>query len=59
MDDEKPKKFFVALSYLTHPTFLKLLEERECKFGFDQAGVLVVPCQASELQRILSERVWI
>ncbi|OVA06972.1 Auxin-induced protein [Macleaya cordata] len=51
---ESPKKFFVGLSYLKHPAFVKLLKEMEREFGFDQQGVLVVPCQASELQRILS-----
>ncbi|KAF9594711.1 hypothetical protein IFM89_034694 [Coptis chinensis] len=58
MNDKKSKKFLVALSYLNHPAFQKLLEETELEFGFDQPGVLVVPCEASELQRILSEEVF-
>lgn len=48
------RKFFVALSYLRYPPFLKLLEAAEQEFGFDQPGVLVIPCEANELQRILS-----
>ncbi|KAL5703328.1 hypothetical protein ACHQM5_028493 [Ranunculus cassubicifolius] len=51
------KKFFVSLRYLGHPAFRKLLEETEREFGFGQPGVLVLPCQASELRRILSERI--
>ncbi|MCL7036317.1 hypothetical protein MKW94_015491 [Papaver nudicaule] len=52
--DQPPKKFFVGLRYLNHPAFVKLLEDRERELGFDQQGVLVVPCQASELQSILA-----
>ncbi|KAL5703395.1 hypothetical protein ACHQM5_028492 [Ranunculus cassubicifolius] len=54
MNDKNPRKFFVSLRYLDHPAFLKLLEEAEKEFGFSQPGVLVVPCQAKELQRILA-----
>ncbi|KAF5204851.1 auxin-responsive protein SAUR32-like [Thalictrum thalictroides] len=55
MKDNKPKKFLVSLNYLAHPAFVKLLEKTEQEFGFDQPGVLVVPCQANELQSILSD----
>ncbi|XP_010254452.1 PREDICTED: auxin-responsive protein SAUR32-like [Nelumbo nucifera] len=54
--DGEPRKFFVALSFLANPEFVKLLEEAEREFGFDQQGVLTVPCQPSELLRILSMR---
>ncbi|THG18336.1 auxin-responsive protein SAUR21-like [Camellia sinensis] len=50
---EEARKFLVALSYLAYPPFVKLLEAAEQEFGFDQPGVLVVPCKANELQRIL------
>lgn len=49
------KKFLVALRYLSHPPFVKLLEAAEQEFGFEQKGVIVIPCEASQLQRILSE----
>uniref|UniRef100_A0A5B7C8L9 Uncharacterized protein n=1 Tax=Davidia involucrata TaxID=16924 RepID=A0A5B7C8L9_DAVIN len=49
----EPKKFLVALSYLAYPPFIKLLEAAEQEYGFNQKGVLVVPCEGSELQRIL------
>ncbi|XP_010261315.1 PREDICTED: auxin-induced protein 6B-like [Nelumbo nucifera] len=46
--DAESKKFFIALSYLDNPEFIKLLEEAEREFGFYQKGVIVVvPCQAS------------
>ncbi|RVX04986.1 hypothetical protein CK203_019100 [Vitis vinifera] len=57
MGNGEPKKFLVALNYLAYPPFVKLLEAAEQEFGFDQQGVLAVPCEASELQRILSGKV--
>ncbi|GFY83986.1 hypothetical protein Acr_03g0007600 [Actinidia rufa] len=50
------KKFLVALNFLAYPPFVKLLEAAEQEFGFDQPGVLVIPCEANELQRILLRR---
>ncbi|KAM7464183.1 hypothetical protein LguiA_032304 [Lonicera macranthoides] len=34
--------------------FVNLLEAAEQEFGFDQPGILAIPCEASELQRIPS-----
>ncbi|WOL05424.1 Auxin-responsive protein SAUR32 [Canna indica] len=47
------RRFIVELSYLTRPEFLKLLEHAEEEFGFEQEGVLVVPCHPEEVQKIL------
>ncbi|CAN4118906.1 unnamed protein product [Withania somnifera] len=49
----EPRKFSVALDYLSHPTFIKLLEEAEREFGYYQQGVIVIPCEAIEIQRLL------
>lgn len=49
------KKFLLAFSFLQYPPFVKLLEAAKGEFGFDQQGVLVVPCEANELQRILKK----
>ncbi|KAH0720935.1 hypothetical protein KY290_005963 [Solanum tuberosum] len=49
----EPRKFSLALDYLSHPTFIKLLEEAEREFGYYQQGVIVIPCEASEIQRLL------
>lgn len=51
--DGEPKKFSVALDYLWYPPFVRLLEAAEKEFGFDQQGVLAIPCEASELRNIL------
>ncbi|XXG84799.1 hypothetical protein AAC387_Pa11g0025 [Persea americana] len=53
VDDGEPKKFIVPLRYLDYPPFLRLLEAAAEEFGFDQPGVLFIPCRAREIQAIL------
>lgn len=48
------KKFLVGLHLLSYPPFVRLLEAAEREFGFEQQGVLTIPCEASELQQMLS-----
>ncbi|KAI4334351.1 hypothetical protein L6164_019053 [Bauhinia variegata] len=55
-DGEEPKRFVVPLSCLTHPTFLRLLEQSAEEYGFDQEGALTIPCRPSELEMILAEQ---
>lgn len=57
-DDHELKRFIVPLSYLTHPSFLRLLEQAAEVYGFDHGGALTVPCRPVELERILAER-WV
>lgn len=57
-DDYELKRFVVPLSCLTHPTFLRLLEQAAEEYGFDREGALTIPCRPSELERILAEQ-WI
>ncbi|ERN19866.1 auxin-responsive protein SAUR50 [Amborella trichopoda] len=52
------KRFVVPLGCLRHPAFMRLLEQAEEEFGFNQKGALVIPCHPSELESILSEQ-WI
>ncbi|KAL6336482.1 hypothetical protein AAG906_018437 [Vitis piasezkii] len=52
----EPKRFIVDLCYLTNPAFLRLLEQAEEEYGFEQKGTLAVPCQPEELQKILQPR---
>ncbi|KAJ6864974.1 hypothetical protein NC651_035512 [Populus alba x Populus x berolinensis] len=53
---EEPKRFIVELNYLTNPDFLSLLEQAKEEYGFQQKGVLAVPCRPEELQKILENR---
>ncbi|KAK7277515.1 hypothetical protein RJT34_22529 [Clitoria ternatea] len=53
--DEEIKRFIVALHYLNDPPFLRLLERAREEYGFTQKGVLVIPCNPQELEKILEE----
>ncbi|KAK3226573.1 hypothetical protein Dsin_006435 [Dipteronia sinensis] len=53
IDDGELKRFIIGLDYLADPRFTKLLELAEEEFGFQQAGVLAIPCRSNVLQRIL------
>ncbi|XP_059298204.1 auxin-responsive protein SAUR72-like [Lycium barbarum] len=55
--EEEPKRFIVELHWLTNPSFLKLLKQAEEEYGFEQKGVLEVPCLAAELQKILKLKI--
>ncbi|XP_010510697.1 PREDICTED: indole-3-acetic acid-induced protein ARG7-like [Camelina sativa] len=53
---EPTQRFVVPLMFLEHPMFRKLLERAEEEYGFDHHGALMVPCQPSHLQIILTEQ---
>ncbi|XVE68566.1 hypothetical protein DITRI_Ditri09bG0078400 [Diplodiscus trichospermus] len=54
IENEKTKRFIVPLSYLNHPAFLMLLEQATEEFGFVQKGAICIPCQWSEMERLLA-----
>ncbi|KAG6583559.1 hypothetical protein SDJN03_19491, partial [Cucurbita argyrosperma subsp. sororia] len=56
VDGEGPKRFVVPLSCLTHPMFLRLLEQAAEEYGFDHEGALTIPCQPCEVENILAEQ---
>ncbi|KAJ8754117.1 hypothetical protein K2173_002015 [Erythroxylum novogranatense] len=51
----EPKRFVLELNYLSNPAFLRLLELAKEEYGFQQRGVLVLPCQPEELEKILDD----
>ncbi|CAJ1979260.1 unnamed protein product [Sphenostylis stenocarpa] len=53
---EEAKRLVVPLSCLNNPTFLKLLEEAEEEYGFDQHGALTIPCRPCELEMLLAQQ---
>ncbi|KAM7278038.1 hypothetical protein ACFE04_005172 [Oxalis oulophora] len=60
VDNEEPKKrFVVPLSYLSHPRFIRLLEEAAEEYGFDRKGALTIPCRPSDLERFLANQQWL
>ncbi|CAL0325885.1 unnamed protein product [Lupinus luteus] len=47
------KRFTIPTEYLRHQSFEILLREAEEEFGFQQEGVLKIPCQVSVFEQIL------
>ncbi|XWS43563.1 hypothetical protein CRYUN_Cryun16bG0114800 [Craigia yunnanensis] len=53
---KETQRFVIELGNLTNPAFLSLLEQAREEYGFEQKGVLSLPCRPQELQKILSDR---
>ncbi|XP_021629049.1 auxin-responsive protein SAUR50 [Manihot esculenta] len=51
-NSEEPKRFVVPLSYLTHPAFLRLLEQAAEEYGFGHEGALAIPCRPEKTWKI-------
>ncbi|XP_062109564.1 auxin-responsive protein SAUR65-like [Humulus lupulus] len=47
------KRFVIPTEYLSHQAFGILLREAEEEFGFQQEGVLKIPCHVSIFEKIL------
>ncbi|KAF3786918.1 Indole-3-acetic acid-induced protein [Nymphaea thermarum] len=52
--DGNSKRFTVPLCYLSNPAFVRLLDEAEEEYGFSQQNILTVPCDPTQLERILA-----
>ncbi|XP_021277420.1 auxin-responsive protein SAUR71 [Herrania umbratica] len=50
---EEQKRFIIPTEYLSHHAFHLLLREAEEEFGFQQAGVLRIPCEVSIFEGIV------
>ncbi|KAL6574873.1 hypothetical protein OROMI_012158 [Orobanche minor] len=55
-DDGELRRFIIEISYLSHPGFLKLLKQAEEEFGFEQSGVLAIPCTYRDLQTVVASK---
>ncbi|KAL2896673.1 Auxin-responsive protein SAUR71 [Bienertia sinuspersici] len=47
------KRFVIPTNYLSHQAFCTLLKEAEEEFGFQQEGVLRIPCEVEVFENIL------
>lgn len=47
------KRFIIPTEYLSHQAFVILLREAEEEFGFQQEGVLKIPCEVCVFENIL------
>ncbi|XP_076918155.1 auxin-responsive protein SAUR50-like [Bidens hawaiensis] len=52
-DDYVERRFVIPITYLHHPSFLRLLERAAEEYGFDHEGALMIPCRPSELEWML------
>ena len=50
---KETQRFVIELDNLTNPAFLSLLEQAREEYGFQQKGVLSLPCRPQELLEIL------
>ncbi|KAL2318245.1 hypothetical protein Fmac_032121 [Flemingia macrophylla] len=50
---EELKRFIIPTEYLGHQAFEILLREAEEEFGFQQTGVLRIPCEVAVFESIL------
>ncbi|CAM0902663.1 unnamed protein product [Alopecurus aequalis] len=47
------RRFVIPTEYLKHPAFAALLREAEEEFGFQQEGLLRIPCEVLAFEAIL------
>nr|GEZ88967.1 auxin-responsive protein SAUR72-like [Tanacetum cinerariifolium] len=52
-DEDDMKKFVIPTDYLAHQAFSLLLRDAEDEFGFQQEGILKIPCDISLFEEIL------
>ncbi|KAK8618202.1 hypothetical protein V6N13_132203 [Hibiscus sabdariffa] len=50
---EERQRFVIPTEYLGHEAFRVLLRKTEEEFGFQQEGVLRIPCEVSAFEKIL------
>ncbi|XP_023524404.1 auxin-responsive protein SAUR32-like [Cucurbita pepo subsp. pepo] len=50
---EEQKRFVIPTQYLGHPAFEILLREAEEEFGFQQTGVLRLPCEVTVFEHVV------
>ncbi|KAJ8641858.1 hypothetical protein MRB53_018552 [Persea americana] len=48
------KRFVVPTSYLKHPLFQQLLDKAAEEFGFDNQSGIVLPCDVSTFEGLIS-----
>ncbi|KMZ70464.1 SAUR-like auxin-responsive protein family [Zostera marina] len=50
---EELRRFVIPTVYLSHKAFVTLLRDAEEEFGFQQEGVLRIPCEVSVFENVL------
>ncbi|CAA0842141.1 Auxin-responsive protein SAUR71 [Striga hermonthica] len=50
---EEMERFVVSAEHLNHPIFVKLLNRSAQEYGYEQRGVLRIPCRVFVFRRVL------
>ncbi|XP_059666688.1 auxin-responsive protein SAUR71-like [Cornus florida] len=50
---EEMERFVVSAELLNHPIFIKLLNKSAQEYGYEQKGVLRIPCHVLVFERVL------
>ncbi|RWR88642.1 auxin-responsive protein SAUR71 [Cinnamomum micranthum f. kanehirae] len=51
--EEEMERFVVSARFLNHPVFAELLKRSAQEYGYEQEGVLRIPCRVVVFERIL------
>ncbi|OAY51138.1 auxin-responsive protein SAUR32 [Manihot esculenta] len=49
---EEQQRFVIPVIYINHPLFMELLKEAEEEYGFDQKGLITIPCHVEEFRNV-------
>lgn len=50
---EEMERFVVSAELLNHPVFVRLLNKSAQEYGYEQQGVLRIPCHVIVFERVL------
>lgn len=50
---EEMERFVVSAEFLNHPIFMELLNQSANEYGYEQQGVLRIPCGVLVFERVL------
>ncbi|XP_034679086.1 auxin-responsive protein SAUR71-like [Vitis riparia] len=50
---EEMERFIVSAEFLNHPVFVNLLNKSAQEYGYEQQGVLRIPCHVLVFERVL------
>ncbi|EPS71803.1 hypothetical protein M569_02965, partial [Genlisea aurea] len=46
------QRFVIPVMYFNHPLFVRLLQEAEEEYGFDQKGLINIPCGVDQFRYV-------
>ncbi|RWR87936.1 auxin-responsive protein SAUR71-like protein [Cinnamomum micranthum f. kanehirae] len=52
-EEERMKRFVIHTKLFKHPSMLALLEMAEQEYGYNQPGILRIPCDVEYFQRVI------